>query len=327
MGAVLTFLAADPERAAEGEGVKKAGLFGASLLVGLLAACGTTPKAELTQTGHGAVPLFTDAKTLVKPLSEFSNVEFAKTAALPMLAAERGGGLVGYTPDPLNNPERPDISVIRFDCRLILCNKLIDNGYLTLGQNFVGAYLTPSLIQQAAKYQLSVKDLRQADVGTMTKLVAASGLKIGLVGKYLPGSPLERLCSRQPAPRICWVIKGLGDLVVDIPDPRDALDDLGLIITDYSGLVQSDIASKLVQVHGKGLEPAFSALQVGFHASVDSGAATNFLEHAYSYEGQVSLARTGVLPVTEKAFTETVGDEVRPHVEDALEYGVIHPGR
>jgi len=306
--------------------VKRIVLVGLLILGALLTACGEPTDASLKTLSRG-FPMFTDDEALLKPLNTFNELHLVETEGLQELALDYSGGLVSYTPIPdwdgWRTPEIPDF--INPNCLLILCDDEGNpvpgsyDGFDHIGYDLSAVYATPALVKQASKYGLDAEALRKLDASTLVEVATKLNVNVGSVGQYLPGSPWERICNQRPVPRICWLIDA-GGLSLDkvIVSELEGFKDYGLIITNLGALAQLEDVGELVQLHGEGLEPAFSALQVGFAKGVDEGAAFELLETIYSEEGQYSLGQAGIIPLSEGAFQKTFDKNLANHVKDAL---------
>lgn len=287
------------------------------IVVVLLAACEqSTP--ELSTTSLSGLRFVTDVEAAVEPLTRFSDVILAENAA--KVAISENAGLVMYTPDPEHEWFVPrEIDFFPPHCMLILCDdegKPVPDprlGTFTVAQDLLAAYVTPTLIERAAEFGYSTNDLKKINGAELSSVVAEAGLS---VGKYIPGSYYNRFCRQQPVPRICFFIEE--EAVFDTPELED-FDKLGVVISDYNGLVSSGLAEKLVQVHGEGVDPVLSGVQVGLSETFSEAAAREFLVNVSSLDAQLGFAEAGLIPVTRSAFEETVTGAVREHVEAAAE--------
>ncbi len=322
--------------------MKKFVLFGLVVFSGVLAACSQDSEASLESLGYGEVSVVTDIEGLSEPLSQVLDARFAPTVELAGAAAEYGAGVVSYdiTPDlvwppPIwIDPEEFDkeIKRIRNQCQLIPCDEDGNpepdprTGALSVGFDFTAVYATPELLERVADFGYSEHYLSQIGGDTLSQIVAEANLGVAKVGKYIPGGPWDSFCQQRPVPEICKYISvgsGLEVETLDIHDLNKHVNDFGLIIVDYGDLRHLDLAGELVQLHGEGLQPLVSPLQVSVPEHVGEEAALHLLERLYSDEGQYALAEAGVVPVSQHAYNDVMTDDVAGHVESAFRHGQL----
>ena len=323
--------------------MKRFVLFSLVVLSGVLAACSQDSEATLESLRYGGARVVTDVEGLGESLSRSFDVHVAPTEKLESVAAEYGAGVLSYDlvldkvwPPIEIDPEALEKALRRVSklCQLILCdedgNPMPDprTGALTVGYDFTAVYATPELLERVADFGYSADFLSRVDIDKLSQIVAETGLGVASVGKYLPGSPLERFCQQRPVPRICFYVSVGNRFEVDkldIHNLNEHTEDFGLIIVDYGDLGHIDLVGDLVQLHGEGLEPRVSPLQVGASKRVGEEAALSLIEHLYSDEGQYAVARAGVVPVTQRVYESVVADNVARHVEGAREHGKLEP--
>ena len=319
--------------------MKRFVLIGLVILGGVLAACSQDSEATLQGLGYAEVPVVTDVEGLVEPLGRSADVHFVPTEKLASVVAEQGVGVVSYTPVPdivwIDLKEfYKKLKLIYNQCGLILCdrdgNPVPDPrlGGLVVGFDFTAVYATPELLERVAGLGYGADALSAVSVGELTQVVAETGLRVANVGRYIPspGSPWEGRCQQRPVPHVCKLISAGGGLEVDTLDTdalNEHLGDFGLVVVDYSDLRHVELAGELVQLHGKGLKPLFSALQVGAPERVGEQAALSLMESLFSEEGQRVLTEAGIIPVTQRAYADAVADDVAGHVENAFEFGQL----
>ena len=195
-----------------------------------------------------------------------------------------------------------------------------------MGFDFTAVYATPELLERVANFGYSEHYLSQIGSDTLSQIVTETNLSVANVGKFIPGGPWDSFCRQRPVLKICYYISvgnGLEVERLDIHDLNKRVNDFGLVIVNYDDLRHLDLAGELVQLHGEGLKPLVSALQIGASRHVGEKAALRLAESFYGEEGQHALAEAGVVPVNQHAYDDAVADDVADHVESAFRHGQL----